>query len=131
MNKKQFLFHLWKIKAEGRSPLIKNRSFLSLLFLNWSDCFSLSQSLGLRRWRSGLRPTWKKIFTHIKTSPLPAKGCKFCSALMAIEQWGFFSVLLLLWHGTSVYNGHLRGPVTLTPITERLAVDMTLPVFTT
>ena len=38
-----------------------------------------------------------------------------CSALMAIEQWGFFSVPFLLWHGASVYNGHLRGPVTLTP----------------
>ena len=27
---------------------------------------------------------------------------------MAIEQWGFFSVPYLLWHGTSVYNGHIR-----------------------
>ena len=56
------------------------------------------------------------------------------SALMAIEQWGFFSVLHLLWHGSSaykVYNGHLRRPVTLTPIAERLAVELSLPVFTT
>ena len=34
----------------------------------------------------------------------------------------------LLRHGASVYNGHLRGPVTLTPIAERLAVDLSLPV---
>ena len=27
------------------------------------------------------------------------------SALMAIEQWGFFIVPHLLWHGASVYNG--------------------------
>ena len=54
-----------------------------------------------------------------------------CSALMAIEQWGFFCVPHLLWHGASVYNGHLRGPVTLTPIAERLAVELSLPVFTT
>ena len=42
------------------------------------------------------------------------KGCKFylCSALMAIEQWGFFSVPYLLWYGASVYNGHPREPVT-------------------
>ena len=33
-----------------------------------------------------------------------------CSALMAIEQWGFFSVPHLLWQGTFVYIGHLRGP---------------------
>ena len=31
----------------------------------------------------------------------------------------------------SVYNGHLRGPVTLTLIAERLAVELSLPVFTT
>ena len=47
---------------------------------------------------------------------------------MAIEQWGFLSVPLLLWHGASVYNGHLRGPVTLTPITENLAVELSLPI---
>ena len=34
------------------------------------------------------------------------------SALKAIEQWGFFCVPHLLWHGASVYNGHLQGPVT-------------------
>ena len=28
---------------------------------------------------------------------------------MAIEQWGFFSMPHILWHGTSVNNGHLRG----------------------
>ena len=40
-----------------------------------------------------------------------------CLALMAIEQWVFFSVPHLLWHGASVYNGLLQGPGTLTPIT--------------
>ena len=29
------------------------------------------------------------------------------SALMATEQWGFFSVPHVLWHGASVYNGYL------------------------
>ena len=60
--------------------------------------------------------------------------CKFwpmLSATMAIEQWEFFSVPHLLWHGSSFYTGHLRGPVTLTSIAERLAVDLSLPVFTT
>ena len=47
---------------------------------------------------------------------------------MAIKQRGFFSVLHLLWQGTSVYNSHLRGPVTLTPMAERLAVKLSLPV---
>ena len=60
-----------------------------------------------------------------------ASNVDLCSALMAIRQWGFFSVPHLLWHGASVYNGHLRGPVTLTSIAERLAVELSLPVFTT
>ena len=54
-----------------------------------------------------------------------------CSALMVIEHLRFFSVPHLLWHGASVYNGHLRGPVTLTPTAELLAVELTLPVLTT
>ena len=35
--------------------------------------------------------------------------------LMAIEQWGFFNVPHLLWHGPTLYNDHLRCSVTLTP----------------
>ena len=54
-----------------------------------------------------------------------------CSVLMAIEQWGFFSVPHLMWYRASVYYGHLRGPVTITPIAERLEVLLSLPVFTT
>ena len=46
------------------------------------------------------------------------------SALLAIEQWGLFSVQHLQWYMASVYNGHLRGHVTLTPIAERLAVEL-------
>ena len=44
-----------------------------------------------------------------------------CSTLMVIEQWGFFSVPHLLWHGASVYNGHLWGSLALTLIAESLA----------
>ena len=49
-------------------------------------------------------------------------------AVMAIEQWGFFRVSHLLWHGASVYNynGHLRGPLTLTLIAERSAVGLSI-----
>ena len=35
----------------------------------------------------------------------------------------------LLWHGASFYNGHLRGSFPLTPVTERLAVELWQPVF--
>ena len=53
------------------------------------------------------------------------------SALVAIEHWGIFNVPHLLWHGASVYNDHLRWSVTLTPIAERLAEELSVPVFTT
>ena len=41
----------------------------------------------------------------------------------------FFSMPHLLWHGSTFYNGHIWGPVTLTPIVELLVVEMSLPVF--
>ena len=50
---------------------------------------------------------------------------------MAIEQWGFFNVPHQLRHGPTLYDGHLRGPVTLTPVAEGLVVELSLPVFTT
>ena len=34
-------------------------------------------------------------------------------------------------HGPLVNGHHLREPVTLTPVAERLAVELSLPVFTT
>ena len=52
-----------------------------------------------------------------------------CSALMAIEQLGFFSAPHSLSHGASVYNVHLRGHATLKRNAERLAVEMSLTVF--
>ena len=67
--------------------------------------------------------------------PVPVKGCQFffyiCSERMPIEQWGFFNVPHLLWHGASLNDGHQRGDVILTPVAERLAVELSLPVFTT
>ena len=54
-----------------------------------------------------------------------------CLALMTIEQWGFFSLPHLLRHVASVYNGHLWEPITLTPIADRLATELSLPAFTT
>ena len=48
---------------------------------------------------------------------------------MAIEQWGFYSVPHILWHGASVYNGHLWRPVTFKLNANRLAVEISLPDF--
>ena len=65
---------------------------------------------------------WSEFFVPLENFSLiwrchhywwTAANFDLCWALMAIEQWGFFSVPHLLWHGASVYNGHLQGPVTL------------------
>ena len=47
-----------------------------------------------------------------------------------LQIWWFFSGPHLLWHGTFVYNGHLQGPMTLTPIAKRLALKLSLPLLT-
>ena len=60
-----------------------------------------------------------------------AANFDLCSALVVIEQWGFFSVPCLLWHGASIYNGRLGWPVTLTRIAKGLAVELSLPNFKT
>ena len=74
----------------------------------------------------------ENFFTHLETSLLPVKGCKILPFLgTAIEQWGFFNVLHLLWHGSILYNGHLRGLVTLTLFAERLETELSIPVLTT
>ena len=72
------------------------------------------------------RPT-RVFFSHMETSPLPVKDCKFLPMLGAVI---VLSVPQLLWHGASVYNGHLRGPMTLTSIAERLTVELLLSVLT-
>ena len=53
----------------------------------------------------------REFFTHWRRHHCRWKAAKFdlCSALMAIEQWGFFRVPHLLWHGVSedTWHSHL------------------------
>ena len=56
--------------------------------------------------------------------------CDLCSALMAMEKWGFSDVSHLPWHGPNLYNGHLRGPLTLTSAADHLVVEQSLPILT-
>ena len=76
------------------------------------------------------RPT-REFFTQMETSPLQVKGCKFGPMNGTHGHWAvrFFRVPNPLWHGSSVYNGHFRGPVTLAPTAERLGVEPSLSVF--
>ena len=76
----------------------------------------------------GIFVLFEIVFTHLETSVLPVKGFKFGHILgtHGHSQWEFFNVPHLLWHKLIVYNGHIRGPVTLTPVAERLAVELSL-----
>ena len=93
-----FEFYLLSIKYKGirtqfqiQFLILIHCLFVCLWFIVPLENFSLIWRRPHYRWR--------------------AANFDLCSALMAIEQWGFFSVPHL-WHGPSVYNGHLRGPAT-------------------
>ena len=46
---------------------------------------------------------------------------------MTIDQWVFFNVPHLLWHGPTLINGHLRETRdTHTPVVEHLAVELSI-----
>ena len=70
----------------------------------------------------------KKFFTMWRRHHCRWRASTFdlCSALMVIEQWGFLNVPNLLWHGQTFYNGHHWGPMSLTPVAERLAIELSL-----
>ena len=76
----------------------------------------------------------REFLTHMETSSLPVKDCKFWLMLGIHSYWAvrFFSASHLLRHGAFVYNGHLRGPwhSHLLPSVLRVVV-LSLLVFTT
>ena len=104
--------NFWSIILTGLFLLIHTSSLFTL-FDPYVPCYLFVV----------FHPT-REFFIHWGLHHYRWRAAKFdlCLALIANEQWGFFSVLLLLGHGASVCNGHLRGPVTLKPIAERLAV---------
>ena len=78
-----------------------------------------------------LHPT-RSSFSHMERLPLPVEGFNFWLILDIHDHWTVrdFSVLNVLWHGASVYNGHLRETMTLTTVAERLEKELSLPIFT-
>ena len=66
------------------------------------------------------RPT-RGFFTEMETSPLAVKRCEFWPMLSTHGYWAVRVLYIphLLWHGpTDLYNGHIRRPMTLTPVAE-------------
>ena len=63
-----------------------------------------------------------KIFHSYGDLTINVEGLQFF--IYTFEQRGFFSV-------PHLYECHIREPVTLTPVSENFAVELSLPVFTT
>ena len=94
-----------------RWSILKYFMFVYLGFIVQLDNFSLI-------WRNN-HNWWK------------AAHFDLCSGHMIIEHGGFFNLPHLMWHGASVYNGHLCRHVTLKPIAERLVVEINVTNVTT
>ena len=64
---------------------------------------------------SGVLHSTREFFTLMIHHHYRLRASNFdqYSAHMTIEQWGFFNVPRLLCQRASVYNGHLREPVTI------------------
>ena len=75
-----------------------------------------------------------RIFHSYGDITITGEGFQISTYMYARHSWSvstegsLISVPHLLWHRTSIYNGHLQGPVTPTPVAEHLAVEMSLPV---
>ena len=67
------------------------------------------------------RPT-REFFTHLWVRHL----CRWKATNFDLSSE--VSLTCPLRQGPTVYNGHLRGPVTLTHVTERLVGELSLPV---
>ena len=62
--------------------------------------------------------------TYCDTGHLFIMGRRYMAEILSIRR-------KTLSNQSKLYNGYLRGPVTLAPIAERLAVKLSLPDFTT
>ena len=75
-----------------------------------------------------------EFFTLTETSSLPVgewlQFLTYTRHSWPSSREGSLACHIILWHGASTFNGHLRGPATLTSVTERLAVELSLPIFT-
>ena len=101
-------FHLWSLfQSLIRSTFKKLFEVLDVVFI-----YGYFVCLGFIVPLENCSLTWRRHHYRWKWT---VANFDLCSAHMTIGQWGFLSVPHILWHGASVNNGHLRGPVTLKP----------------
>ena len=119
------VYYLSSIQKLQKMHLIKNIFFKSFMLKNvvFLDCLFVCLF--------GVYSQTREFFTHMETSLLRVKGCKFLT--YARHSWqlsseGSLACQNLLQHGPTVYNGHLRGTVTHIFVAERLGVELSLLV---
>ena len=109
------------------SSKLKKGLHLNMLYLCLFVCLFVCL-FGVFRHFDNFPPLWRRHHYHWRAanyfdlySDLYDLYFDLYSASIATEQWGFSNVPHLLWRGSNLYNCQFRGPVTLSPIAERLA----------
>ena len=116
------IIHCWK-----NAIISKSLSYTKIYIEAYSFMTKLRKTLCLIVW--GFAPLenvsliWRRRHYRWSTT-----NVNLCPALMVIEQLGILNVPHLLWHGRTLYNGHLQEPVTPKSGVERLTVELSLPV---
>ena len=100
---------LWKCKCN----VIVQRDYI--LFRDYAGFGK--ETLNMSVCMFGVCPT-REFFTHIETSPLPVKGCKFLLMLGSRPMSSEGTLACHTYYDTSVYNDHNLRLMTLTPMAE-------------
>ena len=110
----------WEVKLANSNGCRPQAVGYQQKWLRWSNtcnkyyclCFRALENISL---------IWRRHHCHRRAAAI----FYLCSALMAIEQWGFLSLPHLLWHGTSVFMVSSEGIGTVTTCFNNL--DLSRP----
>ena len=137
------------MESYNYTSTIQFNPILQICVHNIVSCWNVWQSLSdLFLWKTGNVISTKNSFQLFVCLEfiVPLENClllwwrhhcrwraanfDLCSALMAIEQCGSLTCYTHCDTGLP-YNDHLQRPVTLTSVADRLAVELSIPDFTT
>ena len=79
----------------------------------------------------GVLSSHSRIFHSYGDVTIADEGLQILTYARHSWPWSSEGSLTCHTYWPTLYNGHLRGPVTLTHVAERLTVELSLPVFTT
>ena len=97
-----FYIALLTLESRGNNVTVANEHILCLLWYVWLEFYVPLENFSL--------------ISRDHNYPCRALNVDQYTALIGNEQWKFYRVPHLLWHGTSVYNEHFRWPMTMVPV---------------